>query len=86
MILVGFNGGIRHEAKLGTLTAMGGLYGVLASMFVSLSGIFTKKMLTFCDNNIWTLTFYNNCLASMLFMPLVLLFGEDMTRFLGLET
>ena len=77
LIVFGFWLGVDQEGEGGTLSVVGVVFGALASLFVSLNAIFTKKVLPMVDDNIWTLTFYNNCLASMLFMPLVLLFGED---------
>merc|ERR1711994_456166 len=50
--------------------------GVLASLFVSLFSIYTKKVLVVVDGNIWLLTFYNNINAVLLFIPLMVVFGE----------
>ena len=61
---------------LGKLTWEGVAYGILSSCCVSLNSIFTKKVLPWVDNSAWTLTFYNNVNASLLFIPLMILFGE----------
>ena len=68
------------------------MYGVLASLFVSLFSIYTKKVslhlsgaepghvceqvMPAVEGNIWSLTFYNNVNACALFIPLMLVFGE----------
>ena len=55
---------------------MGTIFGVLASMAVSLYAIFIKRVLPAVDDNVWLLTFYNNVNAMILFVPLILIFGE----------
>lgn len=52
------------------------MFGVCASASVALNAIYTKKVLPLVDNNIWRLTMYNNVNACLLFLPLMLLFGE----------
>jgi solute carrier family 35 (GDP-fucose transporter), member C1 len=52
----------------------GTLAGVLSSLFVSLNSIFTKSVLAAVDNDHWKLTFYNNVNASIMFVPLMLIF------------
>lgn len=49
---------------------------MLASFFVSLFSVFVKKVLPAVDDSIWKLTYYNNVNAIVLFVPLMLLFGE----------
>lgn len=61
---------------LGTLSIAGVIYGVLASLSVALNAIYTKKMLPVVSDNIWRLTLYNNLNAAVLFMPLIVVFGE----------
>merc|ERR1712110_1259654 len=59
------------------LSIVGGFYlGVLASLFVSLYSIYTKKVLPVVEGNIWSLTFYNNVNACFLFLPLMIISGE----------
>lgn len=48
----------------------------MASAFVSLNAIFTKKVMPAVDGSIWKLSFYNNLNASILFLPLLIVFGE----------
>ncbi|KAJ8301873.1 hypothetical protein KUTeg_020860 [Tegillarca granosa] len=38
--------------------------------------LYTKKILPLVDNNVWRLTLYNNINATLLFLPLILIFGE----------
>jgi GDP-fucose transporter C1 len=60
----------------GTLSFYGVVFGILASLFVALSAIYTKKSLNSIDNNIWKLTLYNNFNAAIIFLPLIFLSGE----------
>ena len=75
-IVGGFYLGVDQEDASGSFSLSGTIYGILASLFVSLFSIFTKKILPVVDGNIWALTFYNNVNACVLFIPLMLLFGE----------
>jgi GDP-fucose transporter C1 len=52
------------------------MFGVLSSCFVSLNSIYTKKVLPVVDDSVWTLNYYNNLNASLLFLPLMFIFGE----------
>lgn len=65
-----------QEGAEGTLSWTGTLFGVLASLCVSLNAIYTKKVLPAVDGSIWRLTFYNNANACVLFLPLLLALGE----------
>ena len=67
---------LSQEDQAGSFSLSGTVYGVLASLFVSLFSIFTKKVMPAVDGNIWSLTFYNNVNACALFIPLMILFGE----------
>lgn len=48
----------------------------MASLFVALNAIFTKKTLLKFGDSIWLLTMYNNFNAICLFLPLMLFTGE----------
>lgn len=72
----GFWLGIDQEGAEGTLSLTGTIFGVLASLCVSLNAIYTKKVLPAVDSSIWRLTFYNNVNACVLFLPLMVLLGE----------
>lgn len=52
------------------------MFGILSSCCVSLNSIYTKKVLPVVDDSVWTLNYYNNLNASLLFLPLMFIFGE----------
>uniref|UniRef100_A0A8C8RH59 Solute carrier family 35 member C1 n=1 Tax=Pelusios castaneus TaxID=367368 RepID=A0A8C8RH59_9SAUR len=81
VIIGGFWLGIDQEGAEGTLSWAGILFGILASLCVSLNAIYTKKVLPAVDGSIWRLTFYNNMNACVLFLPLMVLFGEFHTLY-----
>jgi GDP-fucose transporter C1 len=58
------------------LTFFGVFYGIMASLFVALNAIYTKKSLAAVENNIWKLTMYNNFNACVIFLPFIIIFGE----------
>lgn len=60
----------------GSLSIHGVIYGVLASVFVALNAIYTKKVLPFVEENVWRLTIYNNVNGCILFLPMMLVTGE----------
>nr|CAG4651073.1 EOG090X081X [Simocephalus serrulatus]SVE94305.1 EOG090X081X [Simocephalus serrulatus] len=76
IIVGGFWLGVDQEGVAGSLSISGTIYGVLASLFVSLNSIYTKKVLPFVDQSIWLLGYYNNLNACFLFLPLMVLNGE----------
>ncbi|CAL8244212.1 unnamed protein product [Lota lota] len=76
VILGGFWLGVDQEGLEGSLSWLGVFFGVLASACVSLNAIFTKKVMPAVEGNIWKLSFYNNVNACVLFVPLILIFGE----------
>ncbi|XP_034040516.1 LOW QUALITY PROTEIN: GDP-fucose transporter 1 [Thalassophryne amazonica] len=76
LIVGGFWLGVDQEGTSGSLSWFGVIFGVFASACVSLNAIYTKKVLPAVDGNIWKLSFYNNVNASMLFIPLIIVFGE----------
>merc|ERR1719186_1811589 len=75
-IVGGFYLGVDQEDASGSFSLSGTIFGILASLFVSLFSIFTKKIMPVVDGNIWMLTFYNNVNACILFIPLMILFDE----------
>ena len=79
VIIVGFFLGVDQEGDSGTLSILGVLYGVLASLFVSLNAIHTKKTLPIVDNSVWLLSFYNNINSIILLFVLMILTGEVST-------
>ncbi|KAA0189820.1 hypothetical protein HAZT_HAZT002224 [Hyalella azteca] len=76
VIIGGFMLGVDQEGQAGSLSIAGVIFGVLASASVSLNSIYTKKALPAVDGSIWQLSYYNNVLASIIFLPVILLSGE----------
>jgi GDP-fucose transporter C1 len=76
LIISGFFLGIDQENSLGTLSIFGAFCGVASSIFVALNAIYTSRCLPCVDKNIWRLCLYNNFNACILFLPLMLMFGE----------
>ena len=62
--------------SLGSLSVSGVFYGIMASLFVALNAIYTKKSLNSVDNDIWKLSLYNNFNACIIFTPFIFIFGE----------
>ncbi|XP_048342685.1 GDP-fucose transporter 1 isoform X1 [Sphaerodactylus townsendi] len=81
VIIGGFWLGIDQEGAEGTLSWAGIVFGILASLCVSLNAIYTKKVLPAVDGSIWRLTFYNNINACVLFLPFMLLSGDFQTLY-----
>lgn len=76
IIITGFLMGVDQEGSSGELSYTGVVFGVLASLCVSLNAIYTKKVLPVVDSNIWRLQLYNNFNAVFLFLPLMVICGE----------
>ncbi|KAI4894040.1 hypothetical protein NFI96_028255 [Prochilodus magdalenae] len=76
IILGGFWLGVDQEGVAGSLSWSGVFFGVLASACVSLNAIYTKKVMPVVDGSIWKLSYYNNLNACILFLPLIIVFGE----------
>ncbi|XP_063044882.1 GDP-fucose transporter 1 isoform X2 [Engraulis encrasicolus] len=76
VILGGFWLGVDQEGASGSLSWTGVFFGLLASASVSLNAIYTKKVMPVVDGSIWKLSFYNNLNACVLFLPLIVVFGE----------
>jgi GDP-fucose transporter C1 len=81
LIIGGFFLGIDQENALGTLSFFGAFCGVASSIFVALNAIYTTRCLPCVDKNVWRLCLYNNFNACILFLPLMLIFGELPTVF-----
>jgi len=86
IILGGFWLGVDQEGQAGSLSILGTIFGVLSSLFVSLYSIYTKKVLSFVNNSVWLLGYYNNINACLLFIPMMLITGEfsEVKAFQGL--
>ena len=78
VIIGGFLLGLKEEDKSlegASISIIGVVSGVLASLCVALYAIFTKKTLSIVGDNIWRLQFYNN-LNAVVFLSLVVLWTE----------
>jgi len=71
IVILGFIAGIDGEVNFSLL---GTASGVLSSVFVSANSIYTKKITKDIDLDNSQLLYYNNLNASMLFLPLIVLF------------
>ncbi|XP_067902674.1 GDP-fucose transporter 1 isoform X1 [Heterodontus francisci] len=81
IIIGGFCLGLNQEDAAGSLSWTGVMFGVIASLCVSLNAIYTKKVLSAVDGSIWRLTYYNNVNACILFIPLIAITGELKTLY-----
>lgn len=73
IVVVGFVLGNAQELRW---SLAGVVFGVLSSFFVALNSIFVKRHLPHVDNSPWRMTLYNNANATVLFLPLIIAFGE----------
>ncbi|KAK6751654.1 hypothetical protein RB195_003209 [Necator americanus] len=76
VIIAGFLLGVDQEDASGSLSVIGVVFGVLASLCVALNAIYTQSTLPIVGDSIWRLTMYNNLNAMVLFLPLMLFSGE----------
>ncbi|XP_018334219.1 GDP-fucose transporter 1 [Agrilus planipennis] len=76
VIILGFYLGVDQESLAGSLSISGTIYGVLASLSLSLYSIFTKRALPSLKQEVWLLSYYNNVYSSFLFVLLMLTNGE----------
>ncbi|XP_045599714.2 GDP-fucose transporter 1 [Procambarus clarkii] len=76
VIIGGFWLGVDQENVAGSLSALGITFGLLSAAFVSLNAIYTKRVLPVLDGSIWMLCYYNNVIACILFLPLIVGAGE----------
>ena len=74
VVILGFFLGSNGEVNF---SLKGTIAGVASSLFVSLNSIYTKKVLPAVDNDHWRLTYYNNVNASLMFLPLILIFEHQ---------
>uniref|UniRef100_A0A0R3RMR6 TPT domain-containing protein n=1 Tax=Elaeophora elaphi TaxID=1147741 RepID=A0A0R3RMR6_9BILA len=76
LIIGGFLLGVDQEDVAGTLSVIGVIYGVAASIFVSLNAIYTQRTLPSVGDSIAQLTLYNNINALVLFLPIMFFTGD----------
>ncbi|XP_044753867.1 GDP-fucose transporter 1 [Coccinella septempunctata] len=75
-IIFGFYLGVDQEQLAGSFSVSGTIFGVLASLSLSLFSILTKKVLPKLNSDVWVLSYYNNIYATILFIPLIVFNGE----------
>ena len=78
VIVGGFLLGLKEEDKSiqgASVSMVGVISGVLASLCVALYAIFTKRVLPLVGDNIWRLQFYNN-LNAVVLLGVAVLFAE----------
>lgn len=75
-IVFGFFLGVDQESLTESFSLQGVVYGVFASLSVSMFSIQTKKALPYVNQEIWLLSYYNNFYSSVLFLPLIIMNGE----------
>mmetsp|Transcript_13465 Transcript_13465/g.13532 ORF Transcript_13465/g.13532 Transcript_13465/m.13532 type:complete len:326 (+) Transcript_13465:205-1182(+) len=75
VVILGFVVGIDGEINF---SLIGTACGVFSSVFVSLNSIYTSKILPKVDNDKSLLLYYNNYNASLLFIPLIVIFEHEM--------
>lgn len=75
-IVFGFFLGVDQESLTDAFSWQGTVYGVAASLSVSMFSIYTKKALPHVNQEIWLLSYYNNFYSSILFLPLIIMNGE----------
>jgi len=73
LVILGFFVGADGEVNF---SLVGTIFGVTSSCFVSLNSIFTKSTMPHVNNDKWVLAYYNNVNASLMFIPLMFMFGE----------
>lgn len=74
VVILGFYLGVEGEVNF---SLIGTVFGIMSSIFVSLNSIFTKSVLPKVKNDKWTLTFYNNVNATLMFPVLIYLMHEE---------
>lgn len=76
LIIIGFIIG-SGEKDIGSQISLNGVFfGMIASLATALNAIMTKTALPKVGNCIWRLTWYNNLLASIIFIPIMMLTGD----------
>jgi GDP-fucose transporter C1 len=76
LVACGFFLGIDQEKAVGSLSVKGVIFGVLSSVFIALTGIYTKKALDIVERDELKLTLCTNIIATVAFVPVVVLSGQ----------
>lgn len=69
--------GVDQEQVAGSLSVLGTFFGVLGSLLLSLYSIRVKQTLSAVNDDIWLLSYYNNVYSIVIFIPLMLINGEQ---------
>ncbi|XP_070153444.1 GDP-fucose transporter 1 [Polyergus mexicanus] len=77
VIISGFWLGVDQEHVAGSLSVSGTFFGVLGSLLLSLYSIRMKQTLPAVNDNIWLLSYYNNMYSIIIFIPLMIINGEQ---------
>ncbi|EDV92718.1 GDP-fucose transporter 1 [Drosophila grimshawi] len=75
-IVVGFWLGVDQESLTLAFSWRGTIFGVLSSLALAMYSIQTKKSLSYVNQEIWLISYYNNLYSTLLFLPLIILNGE----------
>mmetsp|Transcript_17090 Transcript_17090/g.43618 ORF Transcript_17090/g.43618 Transcript_17090/m.43618 type:complete len:326 (-) Transcript_17090:105-1082(-) len=73
IVAIGFVLGAVGEINF---SLIGTVFGVTASIFVALNGIYIKRAMPAVNGDDWLLMLYNNVMAIVLFIPVLVLNGE----------
>ncbi|CAL4127728.1 unnamed protein product, partial [Meganyctiphanes norvegica] len=76
VVVSGFFMGVNEENASGSLSVVGAVLGIMSSAIAALYSIVIKKVLPVVDNSVFILSYYNNVLATVMFIPAILLTGE----------
>lgn len=77
VIIAGFWLGVDQEHLAGSLSISGTFFGVLGSLLLSLYSIRMKQTLPAVNDDIWLLSYYNNVYSIIIFIPLMIISGEQ---------
>ncbi|XP_030376195.1 GDP-fucose transporter 1 isoform X2 [Scaptodrosophila lebanonensis] len=75
-IVVGFWLGVDQESLTTVFSWRGTIFGILSSLALAMYSIQTKKSLSYVNEEVWLLSYYNNLYSIVLFLPLIILSGE----------
>lgn len=75
-VVLGYFIAIDQEETLGTLSPRGVVYGLFASFFAALCGIYTKLVEPLVNGNSLKMNFHVNFISSVMFLPIVYCSGQ----------
>jgi len=80
VVILGYILGNVSEVSTMTFSFLGVFFGLTASAFVALNGIYVKKGLKMLNNDEWLLLFYNTILSIILLGPIAFFFEFNQVR------